>query len=61
MKNLPDQPNPLLDPFVPAGAAWSLITAVSVGIFEALGQDLRYALRGLLKSCCATGASGPTP
>ena len=41
MKNSSHRPNPLLDPFVPAGAGWSLITAVSAGIFEALGQDPR--------------------
>ncbi len=39
MKNLSRRPDPLLDPFVPAASAWSLVTAVSAGIFDAPGED----------------------
>ncbi len=38
MNNL-SQPNPLLDPFVSAASAWSIVSAVSAGIFDALGED----------------------
>lgn len=33
------QPHPLLDPFVPAMSAWSLVSAVSVGVFDAIAND----------------------
>ncbi len=36
MKNSQNQPNPLLDPFVPAMSSWALVTAVSSGIFDAV-------------------------
>jgi len=35
-----NQPHPLVDPFVPAMSAWSLVTAVSTGIFDIVGDGL---------------------
>lgn len=35
------QPNPLLDPFVPAASAWSIVSAASAGVFDALGENPR--------------------
>jgi SAM-dependent methyltransferase len=40
MSNSP-QANPLLDPFVPAASAWSIVAAASAGVFDALGEDPR--------------------
>jgi len=39
--NNPPRPNPLLDPFVPAASAWSIVSAASAGVFDALGEDAR--------------------
>ena len=32
------QPDPLLDPFAPAFSAWSIVSAASTGIFDAIGE-----------------------
>jgi len=37
-KSIPDQPNPLLDPFAPAFSAWAIVSAASTGIFDAIGE-----------------------
>lgn len=42
--NVPEQPNPLLDPFLPALSAWAIVAAASAGLFDALGEESRTPL-----------------
>jgi 2-polyprenyl-3-methyl-5-hydroxy-6-metoxy-1,4-benzoquinol methylase len=51
MKNSENQPNPLLDPFVPAMSSWALVTAVSSGIFDEIadGADTSQKIAERLK------------
>jgi 2-polyprenyl-3-methyl-5-hydroxy-6-metoxy-1,4-benzoquinol methylase len=38
MHDLKNTPNPLLDPFVPAMSSWSLVAAVTIGLFDAIAD-----------------------